>query len=358
MSILDAERFAKVLALASSNMDGEALAALRKANAMLQSAGMSFIDIAERLKEGRPAAVHYEHTASPPQAPTFADIFAGYDDRMEEKQPGWKAKQAAERAERDRKRVEFRKGVLEKYGSEEAALAPCWREQALRRALGPLVVDRDEPWSRWADNVGGLGYCGDFSGFERVPPQVKVAIETAYPLPTTVQEAHAEHEAWREREREMDAALNWNSGDTALDLVGYARMERVRMLLETELPARDWADVLFRSRYYRGLEFQCDRIEGAIHNDIERLVREFGPASGQVGAHPSNPNTVQSEHPRSTSARRRAVIEFLSNPDTSELSDREIARRVGVSPSTVGNLRRRHSKQGDLFATSSTGGVA
>jgi transposase len=35
-----------------------------------------------------------------------------------------------------------------------------------------------------------------------------------------------------------------------------------------------------------------------------------------------------------------AVRDLLSNPSTAGLSDREIARRAGVSPTTVGKLRR------------------
>jgi hypothetical protein len=44
--MLNTDRFAKVLALAGSNMDGEALAALRKARVMLAAAGLSFTDVA------------------------------------------------------------------------------------------------------------------------------------------------------------------------------------------------------------------------------------------------------------------------------------------------------------------------
>jgi hypothetical protein len=35
-----------------------------------------------------------------------------------------------------------------------------------------------------------------------------------------------------------------------------------------------------------------------------------------------------------------AARDLLSNPSTAGLSDREIARRAGVSPTTVGRLRR------------------
>jgi transcriptional regulator with XRE-family HTH domain len=50
--MLDKERFAKVLALAGSDIDGEALAAIRKARKMLQTANMSFTDIARSFGSG------------------------------------------------------------------------------------------------------------------------------------------------------------------------------------------------------------------------------------------------------------------------------------------------------------------
>jgi hypothetical protein len=50
--MLDITRFTKVLALAGSNMDGEALAALRKAKALLSAANLSFTDVAQLLAAG------------------------------------------------------------------------------------------------------------------------------------------------------------------------------------------------------------------------------------------------------------------------------------------------------------------
>ncbi|KAA0573323.1 hypothetical protein FZ983_30380 [Azospirillum sp. B21] len=278
MTTFNADRFAKVLALASSDHDGEALAALRKARDMLKAAGKTFSDV---IAEEAPVVVYAQ-----PTAPTFTDIFTGFEDRMEEMEPGWKAKRAAEQAERTRKRAAYRKAVIEKYGSAEAAVAPCWREQKVRAALGSLITPCEQPWARWTHHIENIGHCGDFFGFKEVSQQVRAAIETAYTLPTTIQDAHAEYEAWREREREIEAAENWQTGDTALDLAAYGRMERVRMLLETELPARDLSDLLFRSRYYRALECQDDRIEAAIHRDLESLVMH-APHATSVGAPPS-----------------------------------------------------------------------
>jgi hypothetical protein len=52
--MLDISRFIKVLALAGSNVDGEALAALRTAQKMLRASNMSFTDVAQCLENGLP----------------------------------------------------------------------------------------------------------------------------------------------------------------------------------------------------------------------------------------------------------------------------------------------------------------
>jgi DNA-directed RNA polymerase specialized sigma24 family protein len=52
--MLNTERFTKILALAGSDRDGEALSALRKARAMLTEAGLTFTDVAQSVgKSGR-----------------------------------------------------------------------------------------------------------------------------------------------------------------------------------------------------------------------------------------------------------------------------------------------------------------
>ena len=51
--------------------------------------------------------------------------------------------------------------------------------------------------------------------------------------------------------------------------------------------------------------------------------------------------SVHNRHILTTTERREAILGMLSYTDTVALSDREIARRVGASPQTVGNLRHR-----------------
>ncbi len=59
--MLNTERFTKILALAGSDRDGEALSALRKARAMLTEAGLTFTDVAQSI--GKTGYRHGRQTA-------------------------------------------------------------------------------------------------------------------------------------------------------------------------------------------------------------------------------------------------------------------------------------------------------
>ena len=55
------------------------------------------------------------------------------------------------------------------------------------------------------------------------------------------------------------------------------------------------------------------------------------------------PRSVPEGHSVTATARSAEVLRLLSDMQTAALPDREIARRTGVSPQTVGNIRRRAS---------------
>jgi hypothetical protein len=61
----------------------------------------------------------------------------------------------------------------------------------------------------------------------------------------------------------------------------------------------------------------------------------------RVTAKTASDASVQTEQHATARDRRAEVIRLLSNFNGPALSDREIARRVGVSPRTVGNIPRR-----------------
>jgi hypothetical protein len=81
---LDYEKLAKVLALAGSGSDGEAVAAVRRAQALLSAEGLSFTDLGRRLAEPPEAPASVWQRA----AQTAADHLGAYlrdrADRREE----------------------------------------------------------------------------------------------------------------------------------------------------------------------------------------------------------------------------------------------------------------------------------
>lgn len=62
---LNLDRLAKVLALASSDRDGEALSALRKAERMLTDVGLGMVDLAETIRRFDPAQPRSEPRPQP-----------------------------------------------------------------------------------------------------------------------------------------------------------------------------------------------------------------------------------------------------------------------------------------------------
>jgi hypothetical protein len=337
---LNSDKLAKLLALASSSNDAEALSALRKASGMLKSAGMSFTDVAAKMKAPAPQPVQ---TGQP--APSARDIFAGFDDYMEAKEPGWKAKCAAERMERERQLAERKAAVIAKYGSVEAAVARDAREQVLHDAARPWLRGPNKPtnrshlwlagrWHKTMDGWDGHGFGPDAK--KKPGPECCAALDAALPLPRTIREAHDEYRYWRERDDEIGLVLDCY-GDEQLDLPAAYRLDRVRDLLETVLRASNLDDVLIRQRYLVDRESSMPEVEKAVLADLEHLARMQAapPAPVQNGREISGAGST-------ARARRAEVLRLLSNMDTAGLSDREIARRVGVSPQTVGNIRRRN----------------
>jgi hypothetical protein len=337
----DHDKIRKLLALAGSNHDGEALSALNKVRELMQKAGISFndLDIGKSPQKRRKAAKKSSAT------PNWADIFSGYDDWMEEQHPGHKAQCAAKRAERERKQAEYRAEVLAKYGGEKAALEPCEREKRLREALAGRLTMCPRPHQRWTRSIAGIDEDGAEVFIEFYPEkwdrETREAVEGALPMPKTIAEAKAEIDYWRERDREMEAAQNWNTGDYALDRTAYVRRCMISRLADRDLPAADFQDLLVRSRLYQdGQSFNGD-IESAIHRDLERLVAHLGEqvstptASMDTSGHPSTMDTSVHLSTEDRLARIRDAL--LDDPSR---TDRAIARDVGCSPTTVGKVRR------------------
>lgn len=353
---LDTARLAKLLALAGSDHDGEALAALRKAGDLLKAAGMSFTDLGQRLVT--PASPAFDLNAwmaeaatrpSPKPTPKDESYIDPHGNRWESKAvyDGYVENHARRHAEECARWAPRRAEVLAKYGSEEAAIARNADEQALHDAAAPWLEDPHVPElgyereaGRWHGRMGGWSLYG--SGGPCA--ECVAALEAALPMPRTLREARDEYRRWEDRNEEIECALqNW--GNEQLDLPAAWRSNRVRRLFESEMPIVTMDDLLVRLEAMTDENFCGDMHEAtsSILDALRRLTPNEAPIvqSGRLdrddipsGAH------VQNGHPARASDRRAAVLAMLSNPDTATWSDRAIARAVGVSPSTVGTLRR------------------
>ncbi|TLX44569.1 winged helix-turn-helix domain-containing protein [Xanthobacter autotrophicus] len=166
---------------------------------------------------------------------------------------------------------------------------------------------------------------------------MREAVGRAYPWPATLTDALAEVKAWDSLA--ADRGLFCRPGEWT----HYAEVRCRVVLLEDELetgrPAASWDDMQARFDWKRYAHERTWRDPQKRDEPfLERLEADF--AFLRANAHP-----VHSGHPHMQPASRRTTADkradVLSMLDTQpELSDREIARRTGVSPQTVGNHRR------------------
>jgi DNA-binding NarL/FixJ family response regulator len=96
------------------------------------------------------------------------------------------------------------------------------------------------------------------------------------------------------------------------------------------------AEAILRHRTHLEGDFNDITDENA-----EALLADLEALQAQNEA-PSEP--VQFTHPTAT-GRRNEITRILTGPEGEGLSDREIARRMGVSNATVSNIRRRLEAQ-------------
>lgn len=324
----DFEKLRKIQALITSPEPGEAAAARDRAEAILAKYEIGPDDLS-KLDGLTVESVKSANT-------TARNPFAGYDEWAEKQEPGYKARVRAERAEEERERAAYRAAVISKYGSEEAAKSPVQFEQVVEDAVAHLKRREMKHYAN--GDFETLTLDGWSHGDSPVPDSVLRAVEGATPLPTTIAGAKAEYDLWCERERELGAAWNSEFSDNYLSIACILRQDIVRDLMETGLRAQTLNDVIIRQRYV----IQDYMADGfcAVLADLEHLAGMAPAAAPSPEPAPVLP--AQTGRPHKTAAdRNHEVTVMLVNPSTGDLSDREIARRVGVSPQTVGNIRRR-----------------
>lgn len=323
------ETFAKVRALHDrTTSPGEKAAAAARMKTLARKAGLTVEQAVSRLD-----------TPSPGLRNPFEGLFNSPEAR-------------AARAERDQRYAERRTVALAEYGSEDAVWAETEQQIALEKACRPVVV-RKPIINGEMDTL--MGWTG--GRIRDMPPEVREAVSHAYPLPATVHEAWAELAAWEKLADDRCAFFPAYE----LGVRVRARTAILEHLLDT-LPAHGMRDLRARLNWMQhvlDLGFSRDIREDqacldALRGDIERMgerVRQQEAPPVQNGHHPdlddglkSQPvSPVQSGHPRRpTRAERHAAIRALL---VEGHTDREVARRLGISPTTVGAVRRQTEAQ-------------
>lgn len=292
----DVDRLRKVAALMEAGATaGERSAARSRAEAIAAAAGLT-LDAAMSKLDTAPMADHPGFRVM-----TEEEFRQKWADAAERK---WRSASAA-------------------YGPPGDLFEDTARERLLRVALMPLA--------RWKK----FGNCDDlfvdgFADWSVGPPRGAVleAIGRAYPLPTTIPEAWDEFAEWEDL---ADRRARYSDAD--VPPWARARIAALEWLLD-DLPVRGWEDMDVRLRwrdhlFRRGMLRSWEDEEHALRRlreDLEILKA----ASVQSG---------RTTH--RTSAQKRAAVREILETEGDLLSDREIARRVGVSPQTVNNWRHK-----------------
>ncbi|AGT08123.1 helix-turn-helix domain-containing protein [Paracoccus aminophilus] len=303
-SKLDTEKLLKLRALMERGAtEGERAAARSRAEVLAAKAGLTLSAALSTLD------------ATP--APQPSSFFAGFDDWMEAKEPGYKAREAVRRAEKEAKRRARCKELLALYGSVDAVFEPTPLEAALRDALEPLMDPANTLW----------GYRG-FSFRAGPTPEMWVAMRAAVSMPSTVQEAWAAYQA---KEELIEHRIAFSP-----DYTSWQWEDAWSSALEHLLDNLRDPSVEGISARLKWLEHRANH-EMVPDPDQERalvasLQADFAAFVQSGQSAPQRP------------ADRRATVLDLLRAGLA-LSDREIARRAGVSPQTVGNIRKRHTNQ-------------
>lgn len=322
----DVEKFRKVRVMMDRGAtDGERAAARTRAEAMAQRAGMTLKQAMSKMDRKAKA-----EQPKPQQAGgDWRDAFRNFDDWMEAKEPGYKARKAKEKAERDAERARKRTEALKVHGSAAAVFALTEMERALYDAATPVA--KREWYDDWIE--GRFAFTTELGGVsatmwpEKAPAYVHDLIRKAWPMPDTLPGVLAELRMWDAlrdlRELFIDGEYN-----------RHAEVElRIWLLAKAldECPARDLNDVKARLQWAQHREpYEYKPMVARLLADLERLTAQTE----------APPTTVQPQR-RTNADKRRDVLSMMdANPD---LSDREIARRCGVSPQTVCNWRHKRA---------------
>ncbi|MEG3350379.1 helix-turn-helix domain-containing protein [Novacetimonas sp. GS1] len=341
-SSINLERLAKVWALAEGGKEGEADAARTRAAAMIEPYGYVLDDIPGLLADGGfgdgapqpgPGGLRFYDMGNPAH-------MRAYQRECDAKRRRWMRDNADRIAE-----------VIARYGSEEAVFASTPEEKAMDAAIEPF---RETHPDNQADTFDG----SHFSPSERMVE----AMGRVIPWPDTIPAALAEYEAWEKLSDDRNVADGNNQYDYLSNGADKRRWHLCDMV-EKLIPARDLSDVIVRLRFQLDGQGSRDSPQ-AVLDDLERLqaagfgaseTRESPSLSPNADIPGNESDKVGNPHvcagpnldtpppfKLNTAGQRRAEVErILATPEGRHMPLREIAARVGVSPSTVLNIKRR-----------------
>lgn len=311
MDTLNVKLLRKIWALAERGVGGEAQSARARAEALVKPHGYTLADIPMLLDDDEPQ-------------PAGASGFTFYDMSNPAHQRAYARHEAARRAAWRVANADKIAEVMKRYGSEEAVFAPTPEELALDAAVEPFKDPRVE---------------GRFQTFDgesfRPTPRVAEAMGRVIPWPETIPDALVEYEAWEKLYDDRNTAAG-NDGCDYLSEGADLRRFHVQDMIQKLIPARDLSDLILRMRFLIGLERSIECPE-AILADLERLeAQQRGAFSGTI---PMPAGEAEAGGLTTATQRRESVRSFLSTMDGAAMSDREVARRFKVSPTTVGKIR-------------------
>ncbi len=296
-------KFELIVALMDGSLfEHERITARERATKLAEAHGLTFEDALGSISRAKPR--------DPP--PTRATAYVA-----EQRAASERAKQEARQREQRARLAP----LIKLYGSIDAALAPCWREQRLLDAVAHWRVTQPHPNQRWTSSVDGARSTIDITA------RVRRALCSAYPLPPTFADARIECDYWKKREEELGLITEdpeYPSQDTHLDMVAQMRQCIVSDLVCHSYVVSTLQELEQRVAAISELDNQPSACEwDRICLDIALLAdRE------REGGHLKRPFSVA----------HKVRMELQRDK---ERSDREIARIVGCSPTTVGHLRRK-----------------
>lgn len=211
-------------------------------------------------------------------------------------------------------RAEARAAVISRYGGEAAALHPCDRERTLRELTWHLVMpgspETGPSLMGWRDGPAST-----------MPPEVRRDVSTAIRRPAGPEEA-AEVAYWTER-AELREALDapplpvWVRARRAIleEIIGTSPAPAQPIPPPTSMPP--------------AAPSEPAQATGREQEELPEADGDPDPAE--------DAGSDQAGQAKRTREEAREAVRALIGED---LTDREIARRVGVSPSTVAAVRK------------------